>query len=146
MSNDAIMRHLTLVACCLSTLSGCSLLGYYKYEKAEWVPPGASAEVNFPSSFEDGVHLTGPMMAALEVAMREFLPPGHKVKGHGTDKRLDECLSRRSTYETFVLQASDDLFFVRFSPVLKRCGLDTPLLDGGATYAIDGSGRIVDML
>jgi hypothetical protein len=139
------MKRLALAAYCLSALSGCSLLGYYKHKKAEWAPPEAATNVAFPTSFENGIHLTGPMVAALEVAMKEFLPPGYKEKGHGTDPRLDECLSRRSTYETFVLQASDDLFFVRFSPVLTRCGLDSPILDGGAIYAIDSRGRILDM-
>lgn len=139
------MRLLSSAVLCLGLLNGCSFLGYYKHEKAVWAAPEEAGEVKFPDSFEGGVHLPGPMMAAVEAAANEFLPPGSKVEGKGVDERLLECLSRRDTYETFVLQASDDLFFVRFSPVLKRCGLDTPILDGGAIYAVDGKGRILAM-
>jgi hypothetical protein len=77
--------------------------------------------------------------------MNEFLPPGSEVKTNDTDKRVAQCLSRRSTYEALVLRANDDLFFVSFIPDLKRCGLDEEILDGGAVYAIDGTGRVLDV-
>jgi hypothetical protein len=41
--------------------------------------------------------------------------------------------------------ANDDLYFVSFSPSLKRCGLERYILDGGAVYAIDGKGRILSV-
>lgn len=88
--------------------------------------------------------MSGPMAAALEVAMNDFLPSGREVRTNDPDKRIAACLSRRSTYETLVLSTSDDLFFVAFVPDLKRCGLDDEILDGGAVYAIDGKGRILD--
>ncbi|NVJ23854.1 MULTISPECIES: hypothetical protein [Myxococcus] len=139
------MRRTLLAVASLGALSGCSFFGYYKHEKARWAPPEQARNIDFPDSFETGVHLTGPMASAMEVAMSDFLPPGGKLKGHRTDPRLDECLSRRSTYETFIHQARDDLYFVRFSPVLSRCGLDVPILDGGAVYAVDGQGQILDV-
>jgi hypothetical protein len=126
-------------------MSGCSFLGYYKREKAERAPPEEAAMIKFPDSLEGGVHLTGPMAAALETAMNEFLPPGKELKTNDPDERVAACLSRRSTYETLVLSASDDLFFVAFIPALKRCGLDEEILDGGAVYAVDGKGRILGM-
>jgi hypothetical protein len=138
------MKLLISAAICLGLLSGCSFLGYYKREKPERAPPEEASTVQFPDSFEGGVHLTGPMMAALEVAANEFLPPGSEVEGKGVEERVLKCLSRRDTYEVFVLQSSDNLFFVRFSPVLKRCGIDSEILDGGAVYAIDGKGRILE--
>ncbi|AFE03795.1 putative lipoprotein [Corallococcus coralloides DSM 2259] len=103
-----------------------------------------TAAVVFPSSFKEGVHLEGPVMAALEVAMNEFLPPGSELQTQDPDKRMAQCLSRRSTYDTHVLQSGADLFFVWFSPQPARCGLNEPILDGGAVYAIDGQGRILD--
>ncbi|MCK8501541.1 MULTISPECIES: hypothetical protein [Myxococcus] len=126
------------------TLSGCSYFGYHKQEKARWAPPEQRRELDFPDSFATGLHLTGPMAVAMDAALRDFLPPGGRPSGRGTDPRVEECLSRRSTYETFILQANEDLYFVRFSPVLDRCGLDVPILDGGAVYAVDGQGQILE--
>jgi hypothetical protein len=125
-------------------LPGCSLLGYHKVPKTSWAPTEDAAAVVFPSSFEDGVHLDGPMRAALEVAMNEFLPPGAEIKTRDPDKRMAQCLSRRSTYDTHVVQSGDGVFFVWFSPVPARCELNEPILDGGAVYAVDGHGRILD--
>lgn len=137
------MRLLVLSAVFCTFLSGCSYFGYYKREKAEWAPPAEAAMVKFPDSFEEGVQLTGPMVAALEVAMNEFLPPGSEVRTNDPDKRIAQCLSRRDSYETFILRERDDLFFVLFIPVLERCGLDDAILDGDVMYAVDGRGRIL---
>ncbi|WP_147444347.1 MULTISPECIES: hypothetical protein [unclassified Corallococcus] len=125
-------------------LAGCSLLGYHKAKKAPWAPPDEAAAVVFPTSFKEGLHLEGPVLAALEVAMNEFLPAGTEITTTDPDKRVAQCLSKRSSYDTHVLQAGEDLFFVWFSPDLSRCGLNVPILDGGAVYAIDARGRILD--
>jgi len=135
-----------VVLCCSSLLTGCSLLshfGYYKHPKAERAPPEEAEKVKFPNSFEPGVHLNGPTMAAFKVAMDDFLPPGTKVKAD--NERIAECLSRWETYDTSILRVSDDLYFVSFLPRLSRCGIDEIVLDAGATYAIDGKGRILDV-
>jgi hypothetical protein len=137
------MRLLALSVVFCASLSGCSWFGYSRRAKAEWAPAAEAATVRFPDSFERGVQLTGPMVAALEVAMNEFLPPGSEVQTNDPDKSIARCLSRRETYETFVLRERDDLFFVLFIPVLERCGIDAEILDGGGIYAIDGKGRIL---
>lgn len=127
-------------------LSGCSYFGYYKREPARRAPPEEAEKVQFPNSYEGGPQLDGPAMAALAVAMNDFLPPGAKV--HYFDEQVAQCLSRWDTYDTSVVKTSDDLFFVRFTPSLARCGIDTSIhvpLDIGAEYAIDGKGRILDM-
>lgn len=138
------MRTTMGVALLCVPLAGCSLLGYHRAKKAPWAGPEEAAAVVFPTTFKEGVHLGGPMMAALEVAMNEFLPVGAEFQSNDPDKRVAQCLSKRSSYDTHVLQAGDDLFFVWFSPDLSRCGLNEPILDGGAVYAIDGQGRILD--
>jgi hypothetical protein len=137
------MKALVPMTLLSGLLSGCSFLGLSIRVPAERAPAEEAAKIEFPQSFEKGVHLTGPMAVALEVAMNEFLPPGSEVKTNDPDKRVANCLSRRSTYETLLLKASDDLFFVSFIPDLKRCGLDEEILDGGAVYAIDGRGRVL---
>jgi hypothetical protein len=47
-----------------------------------------------------------------------------------------------------VVKTDDDLFFVSFLPNLVRCGIepDVMLMDAGAVYAIDGRGRILNVL
>jgi hypothetical protein len=132
--------------CCISLLSGCARLGYYKINRAERAPPGEASAVVFPNSLEDGIHLDGPAMAALEVARNEFMPPGAKATAH--DEKLATCLSRRDAYDVTVLKANDDLYFVSFLPRFSRCGieLETPIMDAGVTYAIDGRGRILSEL
>ena len=62
------------------------------------------------------------------------------------DEQVARCLSRWDTYDTTVLKASDDLFFIQFTPSLARCGVNEShhvILDAGASYAIDGKGRIL---
>jgi hypothetical protein len=126
-----------------SMLSGCSLLGFHVQRHAERAPPEEAAKVDFPDSFENEIHVPGPMAVALEVAMNEFLPPGSSVTTNDPDKRVASCLSRRNSYEILLIKSSDDLFFVKFIPNLKRCGLEDEILDGGATYAIDNKGRVL---
>jgi len=137
------MKAFASMALACSLLSGCTFLGLSIRLPADRAPAEEAEKIEFPQSFEKGVHLTGPMAVALEVAMNEFLPPGAEVKTNDADKRVANCLSRRSTYETLVLKANEDLFFVSFIPDIKRCGLEEEILDGGAVYAIDGRGRVL---
>ncbi|WP_224362825.1 hypothetical protein [Hyalangium versicolor] len=131
---------------CVALLSGCARFGYYRINKAERAPLSEAEKVVFPNSYESGIHLDGPTMAALEVARNEFMPPG--ITATARDENLARCLARRDTYDVTVLKASDDLYFVSFLPRFSRCGieLETPIVDAGATYAIDGRGRILSEL
>ncbi|WP_163997621.1 hypothetical protein [Pyxidicoccus caerfyrddinensis] len=136
-----------LTILCLSLLmNGCSLLGYHKVKRAERAPPEEAARISFPDSMEQGIHLDGPTAAALEVAMNEFLPPDAKAEAR--NEQLAKCLSRRDTYDITVLKANDDLYFARILPRFSRCGieLETPIMDVGATYAIDRNSRILGEL
>jgi hypothetical protein len=133
------------IACifCSCLWAGCSYFGYYKYEKAVRLPLNDAKEVVFPNSYESGLHMDGRMTRALFVAMNDFLPPGGKFQS--PDQRVAWCLSRWENYDTSVQRVSDDLFFIRFAPILSRCGIDAIVLDVGAEYAIDGHGRILDV-
>ncbi len=139
----AALRTLLITICCTSVLSGCHLFGYYKYEKAVWAPPQEAAKVQYPDSFEGGIHIKGPMMVAVAVAMNDFFPPGKTVRTNDPNKRMAECLSRKETYDISVLKADENLYFVRFIPFVSRCGINESILDGEAVYAIDGQGRIL---
>lgn len=126
----------------LMTLPGCSLLGYGLYKKAEWAPPEMAAKVKFPSSYEKGAHLEGPMVVALAAAMNDFLPPGTAPRKG--DDPVARCLSLRETFQVSVWQPNDNnIFFVRFTPDLSRCAPGAIITDGGAEYAVDAEGRIL---
>jgi hypothetical protein len=127
-------------------MPGCSLFGYYKYERAPRGPIEQVQDIRFPDSFASGIHLEGPTFAAFLVAINEFIPP-HSKADTG-NKALTECMSRRDTYDVSILKANDDLYFISFYPRIERCGiqLDVPLLDVGAEYAIDRTGRILGEL
>ncbi|WP_342381567.1 hypothetical protein NVS55_18260 [Myxococcus stipitatus] len=128
-----------------SLLPGCALLGYHKAPKAPYASAEEAQKVVFPNSYEEGVHLDGPSMAALEVARNEFMPPG--AKATSDNPKLAECLARRDVYDVTVIQSNENLYFVSFIPKLERCGLqDVVLMDAGAVYAIDGKGRVLSVL
>jgi hypothetical protein len=82
---------------CVALLTGCARFGYYKINKAERAPPAEAEKVVFPDSYESGIHLDGPTMAALEVARNEFMPPG--VTATARDEKVARCLARRDTYD-----------------------------------------------
>ncbi len=133
-----------LIACCASFLSGCSFFGYHQRQEPVWAPPEEAERVVFPNSYEGATQLDGPSMAALEVARSAFMPPGSKAQA--PDERMARCLLRRDVYDVSVLKVNDNLFFVSFSPEFSRCGLETKdllIFDAGATYAIDGQGRVL---
>lgn len=133
---------LPLMLCCSLAFPGCAYFGYRKYPKAEWAPPELAAKVKFPDSYESGVQLTGSMVVALDIAMNDFLPPG--TEPHDKNDVVSRCLALRQTFRVSVWQPQDnDIFFVRFTPDLSNCAPGALITDGGAEYAIDGSGRIL---
>jgi hypothetical protein len=141
------MRSLLATALdCSSLMSGCSFFGYSKLKKAERAPAAEAEKVTFPNDYEAGIHLDGPALAALSIALNEFMPPGSKADTG--NEPLTRCLSRRDTYDATVVKAGDALYFVNILPDVSRCGivLDTPILDAGAVYAIDRNGRILSEL
>jgi hypothetical protein len=136
------MKPTLAVALGISIFStGCSHFGYYKHEKPEWAPPEEGAKVQFLNSLEGGVQLSGPMMVALNAAMKDFRPPS--ISPQNEDSPEGKCLARWDFFQTTIFRANDNLFFVLFIPDLSQCGPGFVVLDAGAEYAIDGTGRIL---
>jgi hypothetical protein len=134
------MKHLFCLFAALS-LSGCSFLGLYRHKKAEWASPEESANVQIPLSLQGATVVMGPAMSALKIAMDDYRPPSINMGSLTTPE--DKCLARWENIDMRVLQANDNLFYVQFSPDTRRCQLENILPDVGATYAIDGKGRIL---
>ncbi|WP_223641603.1 hypothetical protein [Corallococcus sp. EGB] len=132
-----------MAACAL--LQGCGYFGYYKYERPERVPREQGERIRDPLTFETTNELDGPTLAAFQVALADFMPPGAKATGN--DERLVRCLNRRDVYDVRIQKVNDDLYVIHFAPNLGRCDMppEAVLLDGDATYLIDGRGRILDI-
>ena len=129
---------------CSAVLTGCSYFGYYKYEKAVRAPASLAEKVQFPDSYQGGIHTDGRLTRALAVAMNDYLPPGAKLTGD--NQPVAQCLSRWDTYDIYIQRASDELFFIYLFPILARCSLDDSIImDAGAEYAVDGEGRILEV-
>jgi hypothetical protein len=138
------MRRLfsCIVCLLLSPLTGCSLFGYRIHKEPRRAPPEEAARIRFPDSFEGSTPLSGTAARALAVAMNDFIPPGTRPEDE--EDQVARCLSQWETFTLSVVQAQDDLFFVRFSPErLPECAPGRLVLDAGAVYAIDGQGRIL---
>jgi hypothetical protein len=132
---------LALVLCGSVLLSGCAFFGYYKHPKAEWAPPEEAATVKFPNALGNGIQLTGPMLAALKVAMDEYRPPS--IKPEALMNLEEQCLARWENIRARVIQSNENLFYVQLLPDLRGCTPNYRVLDSGAVYAIDGKGRIL---
>jgi hypothetical protein len=134
--------NLAAVTLC-GVLSGCSLFGYHKVTRPPRAPASEGPSVQFPVPGEGSVNLDGPALAALQVALSDFLPLG--AKASGPDEALSRCLSRQDTYDVSVVKQGD-LHFVYFTARLDRCGIppEPVVLDIDAAYAIDAQGRVVD--
>ncbi|NRD50763.1 hypothetical protein [Corallococcus exiguus] len=135
---------LGVMVCALS--QGCSHFGYHKYERPERIPPEEGARIRDPQAFQTTTELEGPAFAALQVAMKDFFPPDAKASGN--HERLVRCLGRRDLFDVRIQKVNDDLYVIAFSANLGRCEEmppDAVVLDAGATYFIDGKGRILDI-
>lgn len=134
-------RMLLLVVLGAMGGAGCSRLGYYRYERPERASPEEMERFSMPAKVEAGVELTGPMMAALKVAMDDYRPPW--VKPEDQQYPDEKCLADWSYIDVKVVDGKDGFFYVYFLPDLNRCGPGFVVLHAGAVYVVDAKGRIV---
>ncbi|MCY1046565.1 hypothetical protein OV208_35000 [Corallococcus sp. bb12-1] len=142
-----LRRHASvLVGLALCGLAqGCSYFGYYKYERPERIPKEVGERIRDPLTFVATTEMDGPTLAALQVALADYFPPGAQASGN--DEYLVRCYNRRDTFDVRIDKVNDDLYVIAFSADLDRCGMPpgSVVLDAGATYLIDGQGRILDI-
>ncbi|MCK8499860.1 hypothetical protein [Myxococcus fulvus] len=100
-----------------------------------------AAKVEFPLALpEEGRQIIGgSMLKAIQLAMDDYLPWDHKTPSSATP--LQQCLSRREAYDVVAAPGPQDVMFVSIVPNPDVCDVGgPPLLDVGATYAIDVAG------
>ena len=100
-------------------------------------PVEEAAWFKFPLDIPAEVRTTIPAntAAAIQLAMDDFRPPTARP-GQGATPGED-CLRRRESYDVVTAPAGEAVILVRFVLAQGVCEEFGPLLDAGATYAID---------
>ncbi|WP_338871483.1 hypothetical protein [Myxococcus stipitatus] len=140
-------RRWTVSLGLLLLLPGCSL--FRPHPRPEMAPPEEAARYKFPIALptEGQQILSGPIAAAVSLAMEDFLPLGHTPPRDASPMEL--CALRRESYDVTAVPGSDDgVVFVSFSPRESACRdlqgpsrSDTPIV-----YAVDvGRSRILSV-
>lgn len=125
-------------------LPGCAL--FRPASRPVHASPEEAARVTFPRDLPtEGLHeLSGPMAAAIALAMEDFRPLG--TKPHRRATQLEQCLYRREAFNVATAPGPEGIVFVRFSFSPSNCAEHEReiVLDMGATYAVDvPGGRIL---
>jgi len=128
------MRHSLLLSLCLF-LPSCAL--FQHPFRPVHAPPEEAIQIMFPLELpaEGRQVIRGPMAAAIQLAMDDFLP--RDVNPHPGASPDEVCLYRRESYDIFSAPGPDGVMFVNIAVAPDACKTSGPGLDGGATYAID---------
>jgi hypothetical protein len=139
-SVGALMRSSLPLLLCLA-LSACLA----RNSSGRYVPPEEAAWYRFKHALpkEGGQKLPGSIAAAIRLAMEHFLPRGTRAP-LGADA-VDICIRQRQPWDVEVAPWKEGVTLVRFALGPGACQWGgAPLLDMGATYAVDvHNGRIV---
>lgn len=136
MNPRAMSRSFWLVPCLL--LPACGLF------RGTGQPVQASLEearkIQFPDEFPgEGRHLLpGALAAGIQLAMEDFRPLGARPAQEATP--LEACLLRRDAFDVMASPGPAGVVFVRFLFNPEACSLNIPVMDAGATYAVDVEG------
>lgn len=106
-----------------------------------YVPPEEAAWFKFPYELPDAGRQTisGPMAAAIQLAMEDFLPRDRRPDRGASPQ--DICLQQRQSYDVEASPGPKGTIWVSISLSGGACTWGPgPLLDMGATYAVDTSG------
>lgn len=132
------MRSMLMLSCCL-LLPACVAL-----QPVPYVPVEEAVWFKFPRELpEDRQTIPGPMATAIQLAMDDFLPRGTRPPLFGASD-LEACLLQRAAYDTLAAPGPEGVVFVSIVLSPGACEMQGPVLDAGATYAVDvHGGRIL---
>jgi hypothetical protein len=99
-------------------------------------PPEEAAKVEFPHELpkQGRRQLQGNMVAAILLALDDFLPPDARPSPGPVD--LAPCLFRREAYDVTAVPAAEGVVLVRFVVDLDICDPGESIVDV-TTYAVD---------
>ncbi|WP_317987924.1 hypothetical protein [Hyalangium gracile] len=103
-------------------------------------PPTEASQVQFPLDLpkEERLIIPGVTFKAVQLAMEDFLP--WDVRPHRGATADEFCLYQRESYDVTTAPGPEGVLFVRFTVRDGICNTEGPVLDMGATYAIDVTG------
>jgi hypothetical protein len=134
-SDEAWTMRIALPIILSNMLAAC----VHTHPLAAHVPPEEAAWFKFPYELPEAGKkaVPGAIAVAIQLAMDDFLPRGWKPSSGATPQ--DKCLAQRQSYD---VEASpgpgDHLIWVSISLADGACTWGPgPILDMGATYAID---------
>jgi hypothetical protein len=135
------MKRKLILPLLLLLTPGCALLSFPWNKRPARASPEEAARVQFPLDLpkETRTTISGAMATAMQLAMDDFLPLD--IKPHDGATQEEACFYRRESYEVIASPGPDGVMFVRIIPFTKVCDKGDPILDIGATYAIDVAGR-----
>jgi hypothetical protein len=101
------------------------------------VPAEQAAWFKFPRHFpeQDAQSISGPMAAAITLALQDFLPSDRESPD--TSDRMAACLAQRAAYDVIAFPGPEEQVFVSISLSPGACQEEGPVLEVGATYAVD---------
>ncbi|MGZ3457785.1 MAG: hypothetical protein ACXU86_04690 [Archangium sp.] len=135
------MKRKLLLPLFLVLSPGCALLPFSWQKRPVHAPPEEAARVQFPLDLpkETRTTISGATATAMQLAMDDYLPLD--IKPHEGATPEEVCFYQRESYEVIASPGSDGVMFVRITPFPDVCDKGDPILDIGATYAIDVAGR-----
>jgi hypothetical protein len=103
-------------------------------------PAAQAAQVQFPLDLpkDERLIIPGSTLRAVQLAMEDFLPWDTSPHRGATPDEV--CLYQRESYDVTASPGPEGVLFVRFTVRDGVCNTAGPVLDMGATYAIDVRG------
>ncbi|SEU34177.1 hypothetical protein [Stigmatella erecta] len=105
-------------------------------------PPAEAAAVTFPMDLptKGSVSLSGPTLAAIQLAMEDFLPWDTHPHEGATPREV--CLYQRESYDVIASPGAEGIIYVELFPRTGACEMGgPPVMDFSAIYAIDAKGK-----
>ena len=135
-SGDFMNRKVLLLSCLF--LPACSL--FHWHPRPVHAPPEEALRIQFPSELplEGQRMMPGATAVATQLAMDDFRPPDARPRRGATP--FETCLYRRDAFDVFTAPGPEGIVFVRFVFNPDACAMSVPVMDAGATYAIDVRG------
>jgi hypothetical protein len=127
--------RLLLVLCAL--LPACAL--FHRPPRPIYAPPQEATELKFPVELlasKGNVSLNGTLLAAIQLAMEDFLPWDVQPPKNATPS--EACLAKRESYDVIAAPGPTGIVFVEIYARPGTCEMGMgPILDLSARYAID---------
>lgn len=134
------MKRKVLPVLLLALLPGCTFLQQFCRYRPTHAPPEEAEKVEFPFIVpaKSRLEIPGNTAAAIQLAMDDFRP--RDARPHRGATQEEECLYRRESFNVSAFPGTEGVIFVRFVLDPNACPLRDPVLDAGATYAVDVRG------